>query len=659
VALLELDEFQYVPAGPGAPRGSLATTRVRSAAMSSATTKPDSSRKSKADKPVQELLHAAIRFAGDSGDGMQLAGTRFTNTTAVVGNDISTFPDYPSEIRAPAGTLGGVSGFQVNFGSHTIHTPGDQVDALIAMNPAALKINLKDLAEGGMLIVNTSEFTESNLQRAGFNNNPLDTDELSRYRLYKVPITDLTMEAVKDTGLGTKQAARCKNFFALGLAYWLYERPLETTLEWIETKFAMVPAVAAANTRALKAGYDFGETAELFAMRYRVEPADLRPGKYRSLTGNQATALGFVAAAMLASKPLFYGSYPITPASDILHQLSHYKNYDVRVFQAEDEIAAMNAVIGAAFAGAVAVTGTSGPGSALKQEAIGLAVMTELPCVIVNVQRAGPSTGLPTKTEQSDLWQTVFGRNGDCPVPVIAARSAADCFDAAIEAVRIAVRYMTPVFLLSDGYLANCSAPWRIPDPRELKPIEIHHASDPKSFQPYQRDENGARPWAIPGTPGMRHRVGGLEKEDVTGNVCYFPENHQRMTDLRTQKMANIVRDIPEQDLFGQERGELLLVSWGGTYGAVRQAAKHLLEANCSIGHMHIRWLNPLPHNVGDILRRFKRVLVCELNTGQLRFILQGNYQLDLLGLNKVQGQPFKVVEVVNKANELLGGKQP
>ena len=627
--------------------------------MSSPTTKQDSLANRKSKKTVQELSHAAVRFAGDSGDGMQLAGTRFTNTTAVVGNDISTFPDYPSEIRAPAGTLGGVSGFQVNFGSHTIYTPGDEVDTLIAMNPAALKVNLKDLAQGGMLIVNTSEFTESHLQRAGFDGNPLETDELDRYRVYQVPITDLTLEAVKDTSLGTKQAARCKNFFALGLAYWLYERPLDTTLEWIEAKFAMVPTVAMANSLALKAGYNFGETAELFAVRYKVAPADLRPGKYRSLTGNQATALGLVTAATLANKPLFYGSYPITPASDILHQLSHYKNYDVRIFQAEDEIAAMNAVIGAAFAGAIAVTGTSGPGSALKQEAIGLAVMTELPCVIVNVQRAGPSTGLPTKTEQSDLWQSVFGRNGDCPVPVIAARWATDCFDAAIEAVRIAVKYMTPVFVLSDGYLANCSAPWRIPDPGDLKPIEIHHASDPETFQPYRRDENGARPWAIPGTPGMRHRVGGLEKENVTGNVCHFPDNHELMTQLRARKLVNIAGDIPDQDLFGHEGGDLLLVSWGGTYGAVRQAAKHLVEAGRKIGHMHIRWLNPMPRNVGDILKRFKRILVCELNTGQLRFILQANHKLDMLGLNKVQGQPFKIAEIVNKANKLLGGNQP
>lgn len=625
--------------------------------MSTATKKKESAATSAAEKGIKELPHAAVRFAGDSGDGMQLAGTQFTNTTAVFGNDISTFPDYPSEIRAPAGTLGGVSGFQVNFGSHTVYTPGDEVDALIAMNPAALKMNLKELAEGGILIINTSEFTKSNLQRAKFETNPLETDELSRYRVYKIPITDQVLEAVKDTGLGTKQAARCKNFYALGLAFWLYDRPLDTTLHWIETKFARVPAVAIANTLALKAGYNFGETAEIFPVRYKVDRADLKPGKYRSLTGNQATALGFVTAAKLAKKPLFYGSYPITPASDILHELSYYKNYDVRTFQAEDEIAAMNAVIGAAYAGNIAVTGTSGPGSALKQEAIGLAVMTELPCVIVNVQRGGPSTGLPTKTEQADLWQSVLGRNSDCPVPVIAARWAADCFDTAIEAVRVAVKYMTPVFMLSDGYLANCSAPWRIPEPSELKPIEIEHADDPETFQPYQRDENGARPWAIPGTPGMQHRIGGLEKEHITGGVCHFPENHERMTNLRAQKLANIARDIPDQKVFGNKNGDLLLVSWGGTYGAMRQAAKYLIEADRKIGHMHMRWLNPMPSNVGDILKRFKKILVCELNAGQLRFLLQAHYKVDTLGLNKVQGLPFKINDIVKKANELLGGK--
>jgi 2-oxoglutarate ferredoxin oxidoreductase subunit alpha len=608
-------------------------------------------------KGVEELSHAAIRFAGDSGDGMQLAGTQFTNTSAVFGNDVSTFPDYPSEIRAPSGTLAGVSGFQVNFGRQNIYTPGDQLDVLIAMNPAALKSNLKDLVEGGILILNSDEFTRANLQRAKYDNNPLESDELNRYRVFKVPITTQTLEAVKGTGLSAKNAARCKNFYALGLMFWLYDRPFDTTMHWIETKFGKVPAVAIANALALKAGYNYGETAEIFPVRYKVAQAELKPGKYRNLTGNQATALGLVTAARLANKPLFYGSYPITPASDILHELSFHKNFDVRVFQAEDEIAAMNAVIGAAYAGNIAVTGTSGPGAALKQEAIGLAVMTELPCVIINVQRGGPSTGLPTKTEQADLWQSMLGRNGDCPTPVVAAQSPADCFDTAIEAVRIAVKYMTPIFMLSDGYLANGSGPWRIPEAEELRPIKVTHPSDPETFQPYQRDENGARPWAIPGTPGMQHRIGGLEKEDVTGDVCYFPENHQRMTELRARKIANIVQDIPDQDVFGHESGDLLLVSWGGTYGAVRSAVEQLVGADRQVGHMHMRWLNPMPRNVADILRRFKKILVCELNTGQLRFLLQAHYKVDTLGLNKVQGLPFKINDIVTRVDELLGGK--
>jgi 2-oxoglutarate ferredoxin oxidoreductase subunit alpha len=626
--------------------------------MCTATTKSDQTDEPTAES-TEELSHAAVRFAGDSGDGMQLAGTQFTNTSAVFGNDVSTFPDYPSEIRAPAGTLGGVSGFQVNFGRQRVYTPGDRLDALVAMNPAALKVNLPDLVEGGVLIVNCDEFTKPNLQRAKYEADPLETGDLDRYRVFKVPITSQTLEAVKDTGLSSKNAARCKNFYALGLVFWLYERPLDTTLHWIQTKFARVPAVGRANELALKAGYNFGETAEIFPVRYRIPQARLTPGMYRNLTGNQATALGLITAARLAKKPLFYGSYPITPASDILHELSLHKNFDVRTFQAEDEIAAINAVIGAAFAGTIAVTGTSGPGSALKQEGIGLAFMTELPCVVINVQRGGPSTGLPTKTEQADLWQSVLGRNGDCPLPVVAAQSAGDCFWTAIEAVRIAIKYMTPVFMLSDGYLANGSEPWRIPELAELAPVEIHHATDPATFQPYRRDENGVRPWAIPGTPGLHHRVGGLEKEDLTGNVCYFPENHQRMTELRIQKIGNIVRDVPAQEVFGNDHGELLLVSWGGTYGAVRSAAERLVEAGRPIGHAHLRWLNPMPANLGDLLERFERILICELNSGQLRYLLAANYRVATLGLNKVRGVPFKISEIVEKAEQLLGGKQP
>ncbi len=610
-------------------------------------------------KKVEELVHAAVRFAGDSGDGMQLAGTQFTNASAVFGNDVSTFPDYPAEIRAPAGTVAGVSGYQIHFAKQDIHTPGDRLDALIVMNPAALKVNIKDLKEGGVLIVNTDEFTKANIGRAGYDANPLETGELDRYRVYKVPITKHTLEAVKETGLAGKDAARCKNFYALGLVFYLFDRPIDVTLRWIEAKFAKVPAVAAANGAALKAGYNFGETAEIFPVRYKVLPARLRPGTYRNMTGNQTTALGFVTAAKLAGKPLFYGSYPITPASDILHELSLLKNFDVRVFQAEDEIAAMCAVIGAAYAGNIAVTGTSGPGVALKQEAIGLAVMTELPCVICNVQRGGPSTGLPTKTEQADLFQAIIGRNGECPLPVIAAESPADCFDTAIESVRIAVKYMTPVMMLTDGYIGNGSEPWRIPEDGELEPFMIEHAGAPETFQPYARDENGARPWAIPGTPGLQHRIGGLEKEHLTGNVCYDPLNHQVMTELRARKIANVIQDVPDQQVFGEESGELLLVSWGGTFGAVRTAAEELLAAGQKIGHMHMRWLNPMPANVADILRNYKRILVCELNMGQLEFMLQARYHIDTEGLHKVQGKPFMVHEIVEKAHEYLGGKQP
>jgi 2-oxoglutarate ferredoxin oxidoreductase subunit alpha len=609
-------------------------------------------------KRVEEKYQVAVRFAGDSGDGMQLVGGQFTATSAVFGNDIATFPDYPAEIRAPMGTLAGVSGFQINFSSRDIYTPGDRVDVLVAMNPAALKVCLRDLIDGGIILVNTDEFTESNLEKAQYKENPLETDELKRYTVYKVPITQQTLEAVKETGLGPKDAARCKNFYALGVLYWLFDRPLETTLSWINGKFAKIPAVARANTLALQAGYTLGEATDMFNVRYRVKPAQLPPGTYRNLTGNQATALGLVTAAQLAGKPLFYGSYPITPASEILHELASYKNFDVRVFQAEDEIAAMASVVGAAYAGAIATTGTSGPGMALKQEAIGLGVMTELPMVIVNVQRGGPSTGLPTKTEQSDLLQAVVGRNGECPLPVLAAQSPADCFWSAIEAVRVAVKYMTPVVLLTDGYLGNGSEPWRIPGAQELPAIPVTHPTDPLKYHPYDRDEHGARPWAIPGTPGLQHRIGGLEKQDVTGNVCYTPENHQRMTELRAQKVANVIREVPDQTVFGDERGELLVVSWGGTYGTVRTAIERAREAGKPVSHAHVRWINPLPRNLGDVLRRFRQVLVCELNMGQLQLWLRAHYLVDAQGLHKVQGQPFRVSDILTKVDELLGGKR-
>ncbi len=616
--------------------------------MSTTTTQPLPQRH------TEDLPNAAVRFAGDSGDGMQLAGTQFTNTSAVFGNDVATLPDFPAEIRAPQGTLAGVSGFQINFSSHTIHTPGDQVHALIAMNPAALKTNLRDLLDGGILIVNSDEFTAANLQKAKYDANPLESGELARYRVYEVPITSHTLDAVKPTGLGAKEAERCKNFYALGLIYWLYDRPLDTTLRWMQSKFGKNPALLDANVLALRAGFNFGETAEMFPVRYRVSQAQLPPGKYRNITGNQALAIGLITAAQKAGKPLFYGTYPITPASDILHELSQHKNFDVRTFQAEDEIAAMCSVLGAAYAGAIGVTGSAGPGIALKQEAVGLAVMTELPCIIIDVQRGGPSTGLPTKTEQADLWQTMLGRNGECPAPVIAPESPGDCFWAALEAVTIAMKYMTPVFLLSDGFIANSSEPWLIPDPAAIAPIRVEHAADPGTFKPYLRNEHGSRPWALPGTPGLAHRIGGLEKQDVTGNISYEPANHQRMTNLRAEKVANVARDIAPQALFGPETGELLLVSWGGTFGAVRTACERAQADGLRVSHMHLRWLNPFPRNVGDILARFRKVLVCELNMGQLQLILRGRFAIDAMGLHKVEGRPFAVKDVLERVHALL-----
>lgn len=617
-------------------------------------------------KPASETAHegggrlrvrrAAVRFAGDSGDGMQLAGTQFTNTSAVFGNDVSTLPDFPAEIRAPAGTLAGVSGFQINFSSDAIHTPGDRVDALIAMNPAALKRNLGDLLDGGVLIVNADEFSEKNLKRVGFDGNPLEGDDIKRYRLYEVPITKHTLEAVAESGIGNKEAGRCKNFYALGLVYWLYDRPLDTTVRWLETKFAKRPELADANIAAMKAGYHFGETAEIGDAAYRVEPAVLPPGTYRNITGNQALALGLVTAAKKAGKPLFYGSYPITPASDILQDLSKLRHFDVRTFQAEDEIAAVSSTVGAAFTGALAVTGSSGPGIALKQEAIGLAVMTELPMIIIDVQRGGPSTGLPTKTEQSDLFQSIMGRNGDSPVPLIAAQSPSDCFWTAIEAARIALKYMTPIFVLSENYLANGAEPWPIPNAGEIPSIEVHHAAaNEADFQPYRRDENGARPWAIPGTPGLMHRIGGLEKQDVTGNVNYEPGNHERMTHLRAEKVANVANTIEPQTVLGDASGELLLVSWGGTYGAVRTAVEQARDRGADVSHMHLRWLNPMPSNVGEILAQFKQIVVCELNMGQLLLLIRGQFGVDARGYNRVQGRPFAVADILEQIEAALG----
>jgi 2-oxoglutarate ferredoxin oxidoreductase subunit alpha len=607
-------------------------------------------------KQVIELERATVRFAGDSGDGMQLAGTQLTNTSALAGNDVATFPDFPAEIRAPRGTLAGVSGFQIHFASTDIFTPGDRLDALIAMNPAALKTNLRDLIDGGTLVVNKDAFDEKGLRQAGFDTDPLDDGSLNKYRVFQVPMTTLTRQAVYGLGLSQKAADRCRNFFAMGLVYWLYGRSLEPTTRFIEEKFGNKADIADANIRALKAGRNYGETTEAFVSSYRVDRALLPPGTYRNVTGNQALAWGLIAAAKLSEKELFYGSYPITPASDILHELSRYKHFGVRTFQAEDEIAAISATIGAAFAGAMAVTTSSGPGIALKGEAMGLAMILELPLIIMNIQRGGPSTGLPTKTEQSDLFQAMFGRNGESPLPIVAARSPADCFDIVQEAWRIATAFMTPVIVLSDGYIANGAEPWMIPKVESLSRISIRHpgpSQDDGQFQPYARDERLARPWALPGTPGLMHRIGGLEKEDISGNVSYSPENHQHMTNVRAQKIVNIAKELPSQVVLGPQTGDVLVLSWGGTYGASVTAVRQAQADGLRVAHTHLRYLHPLPPDLGDILPRYRKVLIPELNMGQLQFIVRATYLIDAVGLNKVQGRPFSVAEIVQKIKSL------
>ncbi len=597
-----------------------------------------------------ELDAATVRFCGDSGDGMQLAGTQLTNTSALVGNDVATFPDFPAEIRAPRGTRAGVSGFQIHFASRKIFTPGDQVDAVVAMNPAALVTNIRDLVPGGILIVDNDSFSKRDLQVAGCETNPLDDGTVDGYQLFRVDITRLTRLAVKELGLGTKEADRCRNFFAMGLVFWLYDRPLEPTLRFIVEKFGRRPEIAEANRRALVAGHNYGETTEAFAHRYAVDRARLAPGLYRNITGNQAMAWGLMAASKLSGCEMFYSTYPITPASDILHELSRRKNFGVRTFQAEDEIAAVTAAIGAAFAGAMGVTGTSGPGLSLKSEGLALAVMTELPLLLINVQRAGPSTGMPTKTEQADLNQTLFGRHGECPLPVLAASTPADCFDVAREAWRLAVRYMTPVIILSDGYLASGSEPWQIPRMDCLERFPVEHPRGPDDghpFQPYARDARLARPWALPGTPGLMHRLGGLEKQDLTGAVSYDAENHQHMVDLRARKVAGIAGDVPPQRVEGPAQGRVLVLGWGGTYGALATAVRLLWERGESVAHAHLRYLNPLPADLAEILGRYERVLVPELNCGQLCRLVRAEFLIDAVGLNKVTGRPFAVHEVV------------
>ncbi len=609
-------------------------------------------------KKTKSLDEVTIRFAGDSGDGMQLTGTQFTNTSAIMGNDLSTLPDYPAEIRAPQGTLFGVSGFQIHFGSTEINTPGDQCDVLVAMNAAALKVNLRSLVDGGAIIVNSDGFNDKNLKLAGYESNPLADASLSKYQLFQVDITKLTSLALADMNLPTKIVDRTKNVFALGMMYWMYNRSVDTTVEWICSKFKSKPEIIEANTRVLKAGWSFAETTEIFNVRYDVKAASLPRGKYRNITGNTAVALGLVAAASKAKLDLFLGSYPITPASDILHELAMYKEYGVKTFHAEDEIAAITSAIGASFGGALAVTTTSGPGIALKTEAIGLALMVELPLLIINVQRGGPSTGLPTKTEQADLLQALYGRNGEAPVPVLAASTPSDCFNTVFEAARIALKFMTPVMVLSDGYLGNGSEPWLLPNVKDLPDISPKFRVDPNNYLPYLRDEATlSREWAIPGTPGLEHRIGGLEKQDKTGNVNYEPENHEKMVHLRAEKVERVANDIPPAKVEGDEKGDLLVVGWGGTYGAIRSAVEAKRAEGKSVSHLHLRYVNPLQKNVGEILYNFKHVLVPEINLGQLIKVLRSKYLVPAVGLNKVQGQPFKSSEIEEKIDAILGGK--
>ena len=615
-------------------------------------------------KPVTNLDRATVRLAGDSGDGMQLVGSQLTMTSALAGNDVATFPDYPAEIRAPRGTRAGVSGFQIQFAAEEIFTPGDQLDTLVAMNPAALATNVGDLRPGGTLVVNQDSFNEKELRLANLEANPLEDASLGEYQVVGVPITRLTRQAVEEirTAAGeplpTRIADQCRNFFAMGLVYWLYGRDLDPTLRFIKTKFSSRREVAEANEKALRAGWNYGETTELMSGSYAVEPATLAPGTYRNLMGGQAVAMGLMTAAHLSGKELFYGSYPITPATAILEELSRWKQFGVRTFQAEDEIAAMSSIIGAAFGGAMAATASSGPGISLKGEAMGLAMMLELPLIIINVQRSGPSTGLPTKTEQSDLLQVLFGRNGESPLPVVAAQSPADCFDIAIDAWRIATRFMVPVIVLLDGSLVNGAEPWRVPQLDSLPRIPVVHPgplAPGETFLPYRRNDRLARPWALPGTTGLMHVIGGLEKEEGTGNVSYDPDNHQRMTDLRARKVENIQQDIPAQKVTGPERGHVLVLSWGGTFGACASARDECQKEGLQVGHAHLRYLNPLPANLGEIVRGYRHVLIPELNTGHLRLLVRAKYLVDAVGLNKVTGRPFAIGEIVERIRQFAG----
>jgi 2-oxoglutarate ferredoxin oxidoreductase subunit alpha len=609
-------------------------------------------------KPVQVLDRVTIRFAGDSGDGMQLTGDRFTSETAAFGNDLSTLPDFPAEIRAPAGSIPGVSGFQVHFADHDILTPGDAPDVLVAMNPAALKANLGDLPKGATLIVNTDSFTTRNLDKAGYASSPLSDGTLADYQVHPVALTSMTLEALKDFDISKKEAERAKNMFALGLMSWLYHRPTEATVAFLKKKFSSRPLIAKANVTAFKAGWNYGETTEAFAVSYEIKPAKLRPGTYRNISGNLALAYGLIAASQLSGLPLFLGAYPITPASDILHELSKHKAFGVRTFQAEDEIAGVGAALGAAFGGALGVTTSSGPGIALKAETIGLGVSLELPLLVIDIQRSGPSTGMPTKTEQADLLQVLYGRNGEAPVPVVAPCTPSDCFHAAVEAARIALKYRTPVVLLSDGYLANGSEPWLLPDVASLPDISVPFATEPNhegEFWPYLRDETTlARPWAVPGTPGLEHRIGGLEKADGTGNISYDPENHDRMVNLRAAKVAGIASDIPRLEVDHQDGSRLLVLGWGSTYGPIGAAVRRVRASGARVSVAHLRHLNPFPANLGEVLGSYDQVLIPEMNLGQLRMLIRARYLVDAVGYNKVRGLPFKAEELADTIIGLL-----
>ena len=612
-------------------------------------------------KSIKTIDDAVIRFAGDSGDGMQLTGGRFSQTTAIFGNDLSTLPDFPAEIRAPAGSLAGVSAFQIHFSSKDIHTPGDKPDVLVAMNPAALKVHKNELESGGTIIINTDAFTKKNLNFAGYESNPLDDGTLDDYfTVIPIEMNKLVTAACEGLDLSPKLVTRTKNFFALGVLYYMYDRPLEATEKWLENKFAGKDSIIEANKRAMNTGYNYADTTEIFMTRYKVEKAALSPGNYRNMNGNLATCLGLLAASERSGLKLFYGGYPITPASDILHTLAAWKHFGVQTFQAEDEIAGITSVIGAAFTGNLAVTATSGPGIALKGEAMGLAVITELPLVIINVQRGGPSTGLPTKTEQADLNQALYGRNGEAPIPVIAAATPGDCFYAAYEAAQVALRYMTPVILLTDGYLANGSEPWQIPDMNDMDDIDVEFAkgsNENGEFLPYKRNQTTlARPWAVPGTPGLEHRIGGLEKADLTGHVSYDPENHHRMVELRQEKINRVSQFISPTDVFGKDHGDMLVLSWGGTFGACRSAVETMQDNGMAVSHVHLRWINPLPKDLGAILIRYKNIIVPEINMGQLVTLIRAEYLVDARGLNFVRGRPIGASTIIETVKQTIGG---